>query len=129
MARTNDLSRRERQIMDVVYACGEATADDVVRGLADPPTQTAVRTFLRTLEDKGLLKHGKRGRAFVYRPIPPRVQAGKSALRHVVETFFGGSLEGALAAHLTDPVAKLSEDEIERLSALIEQTRSRRGKS
>ena len=75
MADPHDLSRRERQIMDVVYARGEATADDVVAGLADPPTRTAVRTFLRILEDKGLVSHEKRGRAFVYLAVLAREKA------------------------------------------------------
>ena len=83
--------------MEVIYATGEATADDVVEGLADPPTRTAVRTFLGILEEKGLVKHGKRGRAFVYRPTQSPGKVGKGALRQVVETFFGGSLEKALA--------------------------------
>jgi len=130
MAKTDDLSRRERQILDIVYARagptapgGGATADDVVAGLADPPTRTAVRTFLRILKDKGLVRHEKRGRAFVYFPTRPAGVAGKSALRRVVETFFGGSLEKALAAHLTDPGTKLSDDQIERLRALITAAR------
>ena len=92
MAAENDLSRRERQIMEVVYARGEVSADDVVAGLSDPPTRTAVRTFLGILEGKGLIKHEKRGRAFVYRPTRTSGQVGKGALRRVVETFFGGSL-------------------------------------
>ena len=70
-----------------------ATAEDVVDGLAEPPTRTAVRTFLRILEEKGLLRHEKRGRAFVYQPTRAARLVGKSALRRVVETFFGGSLE------------------------------------
>ena len=123
MAHREDLSRRERQIMDVIYARGEATADDVVAGLADPPSRTAVRTFLGILKEKGLLKHEKRGRAFVYKPTRAPGQVGKSALRRVVETFFGGSLEKALAAHLTDPNAKLTDDEIERLRVLIDNAK------
>jgi predicted transcriptional regulator len=125
MARHEELSRRGRQIMDVIYGCGGggATAEDVVEGLDDPPTRTAVRTFLRLLEEKGLLRHEKRGRAFVYRPTRQPVQVGKSALRRVVETFFGGSLEKALAAHLTDPSAKMTDEEYARLAALIERAR------
>ena len=123
MPAKEDLSRRERQIMDVIYAKGEATADDVVAGLDDPPSRTAVRTFLGILKEKGLLKHEKRGRAFVYKPTRAPGQVGKSAFRRVVETFFGGSLEKALAAHLTDPAAKLSDDEITRLRALIEKAK------
>jgi len=123
MAAREELSRRERQIMDVVYARGAATADEVVAGLADPPTRTAVRTFLGILEEKGLLKHEKRGRAFVYKPTRAPGQVGRSAFRRVVETFFGGSLEKALAAHLTDPGAKISDEEIERLRTLIEKAK------
>jgi len=123
MSRTDDLSRRERQIMEVVYSRGAATADDVVDGLSDPPTRTAVRTFLGILEEKGLLKHDKRGRAFVYRPTQSPGKVGKGAFRRVVETFFGGSLEKALAAHLTDPGGKLTAQEYQRLVELIEQAR------
>ena len=108
MGMSDDLSRRERQIMDVLYSRGEASADDVVAGLSDPPTRTAVRTFLRILEDKGLVRHEKRGRAFVYRPTRPAGAVGKSAFRKVLETFFGGSVEKALAAHLADPGAKVT---------------------
>jgi predicted transcriptional regulator len=123
MPAREELSRRERQIMDVVYVRGAATADEVVAGLADPPTRTAVRTFLGILEEKGLLRHEKRGRAFVYKPTRAPGQVGRSAFRRVVETFFGGSLEKALAAHLTDPGAKISDEEIERLRALIEKAK------
>ena len=128
MSHRDDLSRRERQIMDVIYAraqMGGATADDVVEALPDPPSRTAVRTFLRILEEKGLLRHEKRGRAFVYRPTRAPLQVGKSAFRRVVETFFGGSLEKALAAHLTDPAARMTQHEYERLVALIENARNK----
>jgi BlaI family transcriptional regulator, penicillinase repressor len=130
MPPTDHLSRRERQIMDIVYAhaaegtragSGGATAEDVEAALPDPPTRTAVRTFLRMLEDRGLLRHEKRGRAFVYQPVKPPGQAGKSALRRVVETFFGGSLEKALTAHLADE--SLTTDEIRRLEELIEKAK------
>jgi predicted transcriptional regulator len=125
MGRIDELSRRERQIMDVLYARGEGTAEEVEAAMPDPPTRTAVRTFLRMLEDKRLLAHEKRGRAFVYRPVKAAENVGKSALRRVVETFFGGSLEKALAAHLTDPGAKVSTEEYERLAALIEAVKKR----
>ena len=130
MPTSDDLSRRERQIMEVIYAHaaegqggGGANAEDVETNLADPPTRTAVRTFLRMLEDRGLLKHEKRGRAFVYKPVKPPGQAGKSAFRRVVETFFGGSLEKALTAHLADE--PLSDREIRRLEELIEKAKRR----
>ena len=119
MPNEHDLSRRERQIMDAVYARGEATAEEVVAALEAPPTRTAVRTFLRILENKGLLKHEKRGRAFVYLPTRAPEKAGKNALRRVLQIFFGGSVERALAVHLADPAVKLSKEDRERILQLI----------
>jgi predicted transcriptional regulator len=116
-------SRRERQIMDVVYARGEATAADVLAGLPDPPTKTAVRTLLRILEGKGHLTHRQEGLTYVYRPSRPRGRAGRTALRKVLQTFFDGSLEKAVAAHLGDSATELSADELGRLAALIDQAR------
>src|SRR5437868_12217515 len=101
-----NLSRRERQIMDVLYTREEATASAVVAGLPDPPTRTAVRTLLRILEEKGHIKHRVAGREFVYRPTRPRARAAQSALRRLLRTFFGGSLENAVALHLADPAHK-----------------------
>ncbi len=124
MVEPHHLSRRERQILDAVYARGKASADDVVSALPDPPTRTALRTFLRILEDKGLLSHEKQGRAFVYQPTRPPEKAGKSALRRVLETFFAGSVEKALAAHLADPATQLSQEEVDRLAKLIDEARS-----
>src|SRR3954469_8870767 len=106
------LSRRERQIMDVVYRLGQATAVEVLAGLPDPPSKTAVRTLLRILEEKGHLTHRQEGLAYVYLPSRPREQAGRSALRRVLQTFFEGSLEKAVAAHLGDSAADLSPDEL-----------------
>jgi BlaI family penicillinase repressor len=125
MPMSEELSRRERQIMDVIFARGEATANDVVDGMDDPPTRTAVRTMLRILEQKGHLKHRQAGREFVYAPTRPRKRVGQSALRRVLSTFFSGSLEEAVAAHLSDPGTELSEEELRRLSSLIEQARVR----
>jgi len=118
-----NLSRRERQILDIVYARGEATAKLVVEDMPDAPSRTAVRTLLGILEGKGHLKHRKDGKTYVYRPRRPREQAGQSALRRVLQTFFGGSLEQAVAAHLTDKNATLSSDELERMVDLIRQAR------
>ncbi len=117
------LSRRERQIMDVVYARGEATATDVLQDLPDAPTRTAVRTLLRILEYKGHLKHLKRGREFVYVPTRARARAGRSAFQRVLQTFFDGSLEKAVAAHLADPGAEIPPEELRRLSALIREAK------
>lgn len=122
------LSRREREIMDAVYLKGEATATDVLEQMPDPPTRTAVRTFLRILETKGFLAHGKRGREFVYTPTHPRDSAGKSAFMRAIRTFFNGSLEQAVASYLTDPDAQVSPEELRRLSTVIQQARRKEGK-
>src|SRR5438874_13338821 len=108
------LSRRERQIMEIVYRRGQASAVEVLAELPDPPTKTAVRTLLRILEEKGHLRHRQEGLAYVYVPSRPRAQAGRSALRNVLQTFFDGSLEKAVAAHL-GAAADLSAEELERL--------------
>ena len=121
------LSRRERQIMDVVYACGEASAAVVVERLPDPPTRTAVRTMLRILEEKGHLKHRKQGREFIYQPTRLRQRAGQSALRGVLATFFEGSLEKAVAAHLADPATEPTPEELKRLARLIREAKKRGG--
>ena len=120
-----DLSRRERQIMDAVYARGEATAQQVLAGIPDPPTLTAVRTLMRILVAKGHLRHRKAGKAFVYVPTRPRARVARSALRRVLETFFGGSLEKAVAAHLADPGTAVSDDELERVARLIRQAKEK----
>ena len=109
--------------MDIIYAHGQATAAQVLTGMHDPPSQTAVRTLLRILEEKGHLGHRKKGRGFVYCPTRPRKDAGRSALRQVLDTFFGGSLERAVAGHLTDPGGKPSADELARLAGLVRRVR------
>ena len=121
------LSRRERQIMDVIYACGEASAAEVVERIPEPPTRTAVRTMLRILEEKGHLKHHKQGREFIYRPTRPRQRAGQFALRGVLATFFDGSLEKAVAAHLADPATEPTPEELKRLARLIRDAKKREG--
>jgi len=121
------LSRRERQIMDIVYARGSASATEVLNDMPDAPSRATARTLLRILEQKGHLRHSKQGRQFVYAPIRPRRRAGRSALRRVLSTFFDGSLEQAVAAHLSEPDAKLSKDELARLADLIRRAR-RKGK-
>ncbi len=119
------LSARERQIMDVVYSLGEATATQVLESLKDPPSRNAVRTFLRILEGKGHLKHRQRGREYVFQPTKPRRRAGQSAVQHVVNTFFDGSIERAVAVHIANPKAKVSEEELERLATLIREARNK----
>jgi BlaI family transcriptional regulator, penicillinase repressor len=119
------LSRRERQILDIVYARGEAAAAEVWAALPDAPTRTAVRTLLSILEEKGHLTHRQEGLKYVYTPTRPRDRAGQSALRRVLDTFFDGSLEKAVAAHLGDSAADLSPEELARLAALINQARKK----
>lgn len=118
-----DLSRRERQIMDIVYRLNEATISQVVEAMLNAPTRTSVRTLMHILEEKGHLKHREQGRAFLYRPTKTRKRAGRSALRRVLSTFFDGSLEHAVAAHLSDPSSNLSADQQSRLVALIHEAR------
>ena len=119
------LSRREREIMDIVYANGQVTALDVVRHLEQPPSKTAVRTHLRILEEKGHLTHKQDGQTYVYRPTRPRSKAGKSAMRRVLETFFDNSLERAVAAHLGDSASNISQEELDRITELIKTARKK----
>src|SRR5215203_5868029 len=119
---TNDpLSRRERQILDILYAKGSATAAEVLEALPDPPSYSAVRALLRILEEKGHARHESRGMKYVYLPLVPRESARNSALTRIVQTFFDGSA-GQAAAALVDS-GELSDDELNRLSALIERAR------
>jgi predicted transcriptional regulator len=125
MSRTSahTLSRRERQIMDIVYAQGEASAAAVHAALPDPPSYSAVRALLAILVKKGHLKHRSEEGRYIYAPTRRRAQAGRSALRRVLDTFFEGSLEKALAALLQGADARLSQEELQRLGQLIEQAR------
>jgi predicted transcriptional regulator len=116
------LSRRERQIMDVIYRRGRATAADVLEDLPDPPSYSAVRALLRLLEEKGHVRHEQDGPRYVFLPTVNRDRASKSALTHVVRTFFDGSASDAVAA-LLEGDAKLDDAELDRLSAMIEQAR------
>ncbi len=119
------LSRRERQIMDIIYARGEASASGVLEDMPNPPTRTAVRTMLRILEEKVHLTHRKKSREFIYEPTRPRTRAGLAALQRVIRTFFEGSLEKALAVHLSDPKSELSDEELKRLAGLIRRSRTK----
>jgi len=118
-----DLSRRERQIMEIIYARGQASATEVLEGLADPPSYSAVRALLRVLEGKGHVRHVREGARYVYQPTQPRSRAARSALAQVVQTFFGGSVEQTVATLLSDADTRLSEEELARLSELIEQAK------
>jgi predicted transcriptional regulator len=121
MPEPSELSRRERQIMDAVFALGEATVNKVVETIPSPPTAMAVRRMMHILEEKGYLRRRERGREVVYAPRQTKVKAGRRAFEQVLETFFGGSLEDALAAHLHSRKDKVSAEERERLVALIEK--------
>ena len=115
------LSRRERQIMDIVYRQNQATAADVLEALPDPPSYSAVRALLRVLEDKGHLRHQRRGPRYVFLPTVARAKAQRSALTRVVQTFFEGSAEQAMTALLEQ--GALSQEDLDRLSQLIENAR------
>src|SRR5688572_2444568 len=117
------LSRRERQIMDVLYQKGRATALEVQESLPDPPSYSAVRTLLRILEDKGHVKHEQDGARYVYLPTVERENARRSALQHMLNTFFGGSATQAMAALLDEDSLELPKKDVERLKALIERAR------
>ena len=118
-ALTTQLSRRERQIMDVVYRFGQVTAAEVLAEMPEPPSYSAVRAMLRLLEEKGHVRHEQDGPRYVYLPTVNRDKARRSAMRHLVRTFFDGSTEDAVAA-LLESDARMSDDELERLARLIE---------
>jgi predicted transcriptional regulator len=118
-----DLSRRERQIVDILYAQGRATAAEVLAALPDPPSYSAVRAMLRILEDKGHVRHEQDGPRYVYLPTVGRDRAKKTALRHVLQTFFNGSAEQALSALLDESDTRLSDLELDRLARLIDRAR------
>lgn len=117
------LSRRERQIMDILFRRGRASAADVMAELPGEPGYSTVRTQLRVLEQKGHVRHEQDGTRFVYAPVLPRRAARKSALRHLVETFYDGSPEKAVAALLGGEAARLTDEQLERIAGLIARTR------
>jgi predicted transcriptional regulator len=120
MTRSEELSRRERQIMDAIYRAGRASVADVQAVLRDAPSYSAVRTLMGVLEEKGYLRHEKDGRRFVYVPIVPRSRARRSALAHVLDTFFEGSPEGAVATLLELRGEDLDAETLARMRKLIE---------
>ena len=115
-----NLSRLERQIMDLLYRDGRATAAEVQASLPDPPSYSAVRAMLRILEEKGHVRHQEDGPRYVYVPTIGREKAKRSALRHLVETFFDGSAEQVVAALLDGSARQLTDEELQRLAQLIE---------
>ncbi len=125
MTATNhrDLSRRERQILDILYQRGQATAAEVQNALPEPPSYSAVRALLRILEEKGHVRHQQDGPRYVYLPTVARDNAKRSAMRHMLKTFFDGSTEQAISALLDDEAATLSPAELDRLARLIDTAR------
>ena len=117
------LSRRERQIMDILFRRGKATAGEVMEELPGNSTSSTVRTQLRVLEAKGHVRHEEVGLRYVYLPVVKRQAARKSAVRHLVETFFEGSSEKAVAALLGGEASRLSDEELERIAGLIDKAR------
>ncbi len=118
-----ELSRRERQIMDVLFRQGRATAAEVRQALPDPPSYSSVRSLLRILEEKGHIRHAEERMRYVYLPVVAQEKAKRTALEHVVRTFFNGSTGQAVAALLDDASTKLTKEELDRLSELIERSR------
>jgi predicted transcriptional regulator len=123
MVKKTELTRRERQIMDVIYRKGRATAQEVLDGLSDPPSYSAVRALLRLLEERGHVRHVQEGAKYVYLPAVGRSDARRSALAHLVRTFFDGSVEAAVATLVDSSKAKLSREELDRIAATIEKAK------
>jgi predicted transcriptional regulator len=121
------LSRRERQIMEILYARREATVHEIIAELPSPPTPMAVRRMLAILLEKGHLKRSKRGREFVYAPRQSKRTAGAKAFRQVLATFFEGSVGEALATHLEQRGGEISDEELERLAQMIDELHQDRG--
>ena len=119
----NALARRERQIMDVLYKLERATVAEVLRKLADQPSYSTVRAQLRILEEKGHVRHEEHGLRYVYFPTVPRDIARRSALRHLVETFFEGSAENLVATLLGGKISRISREELDRLARLFAKDR------
>ena len=123
MTSETPLSRRERQILDILHARGQATAAEVHTSLPDAPSYSAVRALLRILEEKGHAKHRREGLRYVYLPRESRAQASRSALKRILATFFDGSVDRAVAALLEASDSRLSESEMARLQSIINKAR------
>jgi BlaI family penicillinase repressor len=121
-----NLSRRERQIMDILYQAGRATASEIHQGLPDRPSYSAVRAKLRVLEEKGHVRHQVQATRYIYSPVVPRERAKESALRQLLATFFDNSAEQAVSALLTLEARSLSVEKLDQLSKLIEQAKHER---
>jgi len=121
------MTRRERQIMDVIYKLGEATAAEVRDHLSEPPSYSSVRKLLSILEEKGVVRHIERDRRYVFLPARSKREVRRTALKHLVETFFENSTEGVVAALMDMSASRMSNDEFRRLTTLIEQKKKERG--
>lgn len=120
-----DLSRRERQIMNVLFRRGKASVADIAAEIPDPPSNTAIRTLLRILETKGHVRREREGRRHLYGPRMSRTRAARAALSNVLGTFFDGSLGNAVAAHLSDPSSEIDPEELKQLRRLIAEAKKR----
>jgi predicted transcriptional regulator len=118
-----DLSRRERQIMDVLFARGRATGQEIQQGLPDNPNYSSVRTILRVLERKGYIRHVEEGLRYIYEPTVPRAAASRSALQRIIRTFFDGSAKEAVAALLDPDAFDLTEKELSELARIIDRAK------
>jgi predicted transcriptional regulator len=123
MDKTSTLTRRERQIMDIIHRRGRATAHDVLADLEDPPSYSAVRALLNLLEERGHVKHTQDGQRYVYAAVVAPSNARKKALSHVVQTFFAGSVEQTIASLVESSKSNLSREELDRLAAMIERAK------
>src|ERR1700678_4573105 len=121
--RQQGLSRRERQIMDILYRSGKASASDVLNPMPDPPSYSAVRAMLRVLEEKGHIRHQEEGLKYVYVPVVTRERAKKSAVKHLLDTFFNNSPEQIVAALLDVSSTQLTREELDRMSELIDRAK------
>jgi predicted transcriptional regulator len=119
------LGRRERQLMDTVYRLGRATAAEVLASLPDPPSYSAVRAMLRILEEKGYLQHEQDGPRYVYSPVADSGEVKRSAVKHLLRTFFNNSAASAVAAILGETGDDISDAELDRLASMIDEARGR----
>ena len=123
LEKQHKLSRRERQVMDVLYRLGRATAAEIHQSIPDPPSYSAVRAMLRILEEKGHIRHEAQDLRYVYLPVVTREKARRSAVKHLLHTFFEGSPEEAVATLLDVSASDLSREDLDRIAALIEKAR------
>ena len=120
------LSRRERELLEIIFRLRKSTVTEIMSEMEDPPTRAAVRFLLRVMEEKGHIGHTKKGREFVYAATQPRDCVGKSALHNVLQTFFDGSLQQGLASYLADPKASYDDKTLQELADMIEEAKTQK---